>query len=191
MEAEQGLARAPKTVAEPAQALRNAAVSVFFRGSYRKVLATVIAAGATLQEAEDAVSDAMQAVLQAWGRIESPLAYARRAALRRFYKVRIRSRTHEQVSLDLLPDDNGSTDPTLTVWEDGQYVTQLLESLPHAQREAMALAVDEFSPIEISLLLGTSDDAVRQRLHVARKRLKPLTDIDGASNEPTQPKEGM
>ncbi len=79
MEAEQGLARAPKTVAEPAQALRNAAVSVFFRGSYRKVLATVIAAGATLQEAEDAVSDAMQAVLQAWGRIESPLAYARRA----------------------------------------------------------------------------------------------------------------
>ncbi len=79
----------------------------------------------------------------------------------------------------------------MTVWEDGQYVTQLLESLPHAQREAMALAVDEFSPIEISLLLGTSDDAVRQRLHVARKRLKPLTDIDGASNEPTQPKEGM
>jgi DNA-directed RNA polymerase specialized sigma24 family protein len=128
VDAEPGLGPSLTTVADPAQALLNAAVAVFFRGSYRAVLATVIAAGATLQEAEDAVSDAMAAVLNAWGRIESPLAYARRAALRSFIKARTRGRAREQVGLEGV-DDNGSVDPNLTVWEDGRYVTQLLESL--------------------------------------------------------------
>ncbi len=188
MDARQGLAPAT-IVTDPAQALRDTAFSTFFRGSYRKVLTIVLAAGATLQEAEDAVSVGMTAVLTAWGQVELPLPYARKAALRSFIKGKVRARRHERFDPEM--HDDGSIDPGLSVWEDAEWVRQLLESLPPAQREAMALVVDEYKPAEIAELLGAKPDAVRRRLHVARNRLEKLVNDARSSEDPTEPQGGM
>jgi RNA polymerase sigma factor (sigma-70 family) len=87
--------------------------------------------------------------------------------------------------------EEGSIDRMLTVWEDRQWVTQLLNGLPPAQREAMALIVDEYSPTEIAQLLGASPEAVRQRLYVARQRLENEINHARSNEYPTQPEGGM
>jgi RNA polymerase sigma factor (sigma-70 family) len=66
----------------------------------------------------------------------------------------------------------GQTDRELTVWEDQQWVRQLLESLPPMQRTVMALVVDEFTPAQVAEMLGKTPAAVRQTLRSARKHLK-------------------
>jgi DNA-directed RNA polymerase specialized sigma24 family protein len=50
-------------------------------------------------------------------------------------------------------------------------VTQLLKSLPSAQREVVACMIDEFTRQEIAQLLGQTEAAVRQNLCAARARL--------------------
>jgi RNA polymerase sigma factor (sigma-70 family) len=178
VDAEHGLVPATAmTVIDPARVLRDSAFSAFYRGSSRKVLVTLYAAGATRPEAEDAVADGMAAVLKAWGRIEEPLAYARTAALHSFFDARKRGRRNEPFDPEM--HDDGRIDPRLTVWEDKQWVKQLLDSLPPAQREAMALVVDLYTPTEIAHVLGARPDAIRKRLQVARKQLvEQLADDD-------------
>jgi DNA-directed RNA polymerase specialized sigma24 family protein len=66
---------------------------------------------------------------------------------------------------------------------------QLLDSLAPAQREVMALAIDEFTPAEIARLLGKTAVAARQNLHVARTRLTlTLLDQDQATQPSSHPK---
>ena len=58
------------------------------------------------------------------------------------------------------------------MWEDSQWVRELLNSLPPRQQEVMALIIDEFRPAEIAALLGKDAAAVRQNLLAARRRLR-------------------
>jgi DNA-directed RNA polymerase specialized sigma24 family protein len=58
------------------------------------------------------------------------------------------------------------------VWEDQEWVVQVLSSLPAGQRAVMALVVDGFTPAEIAVRLGRSPAAVRQCLMAARRRLR-------------------
>jgi DNA-directed RNA polymerase specialized sigma24 family protein len=67
-------------------------------------------------------------------------------------------------------------DPGLSRWEDAQWVKQLLNALPPAQRDAMAGVVDDFSPAEIGRLLGKDPAAIRQNLRSARQRLETALD---------------
>jgi len=60
----------------------------------------------------------------------------------------------------------------LTDWEDRQWIIQLFESLPLAQREVMAYTLDGFTIGEISEILEKEPAAIRQRLKSARERLK-------------------
>jgi DNA-directed RNA polymerase specialized sigma24 family protein len=62
-------------------------------------------------------------------------------------------------------------DTGLTIWEDKQWVTQVLASLSPAQREVMAFIVDDFTPGEVAALLGKTPAAVRQNMCAARHRL--------------------
>jgi DNA-directed RNA polymerase specialized sigma24 family protein len=75
-------------------------------------------------------------------------------------------------------------DPGLIVWEQQEWVTLLLKSLPPAQREVLACMVDMFVSREIAQLLGKTEAAVRQNLCAARKRLADcLAEIDVAEEE--------
>lgn len=148
---------------------------MFFRASYRKLLKTALYAGAREQEAEDAISAAMEDVLSRWGQVDQPHAYARRAMLSHFYKARTRCLDRirlRQVERGHVPcDDN---DPALTVWEDQEWVDQMLASLPPTQRQVMDGVLADLTTAEISELLGKTPAAVRQNLHDARVRLKAV-----------------
>jgi RNA polymerase sigma factor (sigma-70 family) len=145
----------------------------FFRDAYQPLVRDVIFAGGKPDEAEDAVSAAMVEVLQRWGAIENPRAYARRAAINNMIKNR--QRGLQRISARLIQRGDvpaeGEEDPGLLVWEQREWVTLLLKSLPEAQRQVLACLVDTFSPQEIAQLLGKTEAAVRQNLCAARKRL--------------------
>ena len=145
----------------------------FFRDAYRPLVRDVIFAGGKPHEAEDAASSAMVEVFRRWNEIENPRAYARRAAISNLIKdkqrglQRIRDRLIERGDVPLEHD----LDPGLVVWEQQEWVTLLLKSLPPAQQEVLACMVDMLSRQEIAQLLGKTEAAVRQNLCAVRKRL--------------------
>lgn len=146
---------------------RSQDFAVFYASSYRAVLTATLAVGGSLPEAEDAVQEAMKELLRAWERVTSPYSYVRTAAVRRVIRARRRDRAIASLAWPVADDPGGR----LTLWEDREWVTQFLRSLPPAQREVIALLVDEFSPGEIAALLGKTEDAVRQNLYATRRRL--------------------
>jgi RNA polymerase sigma factor (sigma-70 family) len=157
-----------------------------FRDAYRGLLRDAIFAGGNLHEAEDAVSAALEEVLRRWDRIDDPRAYARRATISTLIKnkqrgqQRIRDRMIQRGAYLTAHD----LDPGLTVWEEQEWVMQLLESLPPAQREVLACLVDTFPRKEIAWLLGKTDAAVRQNLCAARKSLG--SQLAGPGRDPAE-----
>jgi RNA polymerase sigma factor (sigma-70 family) len=149
------------------------AFEALFRDAYQGLLRDAMFAGGNPHEAEDAVSAALEEVLRRWDRIENPRAYARQATISNLIKnkqrgqQRIRERLIQRGDFQL----ERELDPGLTIWEEQEWVLQLLASLPAAQREVLACMVDMFGRKEIAQLLGKTDAAVRQNLCAARKSL--------------------
>ncbi len=153
--------------------LCEAAFGEFFRDAYQPLVRDVIFAGGSPDEAEDAVSAAMVEVLRRWDAIENPRAYARRAAINNMVKARQRGlqRIRERlVERGDYPAD-GDLDPGLLIWEQTEWLTLLLKSLAPAQRQVLACMVDSVPPQEIAQVLGKTEEAVRQNLRAARKKL--------------------
>lgn len=159
-----------------------AAFEAFYRQNYRLLVKIAMYVGAAGDDAEDAADEAMTEVFRRWAEIRNPLAYARRAVVTHFLKgrerglSRVRSRLRERGE----GRQEGREDPGLIVWEDEQWVSQLLRSLPSTQQEVMALVVDEFSPTEIAALVGRNPSAIRQNLAAARRRLEQALEEDAA-----------
>ena len=157
-----------------------------FRDAYPALLRDAIFAGGNAHEAEDAVSAALEEVLRRWDQIDNPRAYARRATISILIKnkergqQRIRDRIIQRGDYPAGQD----TDPGLTVWEEQEWVLQLLASLPPAQREVLACMVDMFPRNEIAQLLGKTDAAVRQNLCAARKSLLSYLAGTGSGRSP-------
>jgi RNA polymerase sigma-70 factor (ECF subfamily) len=144
----------------------------FWRAAYRRLLAAVMYAGAAEDVAHDAVAAAMEEVLRRWDSIDDPFAYAQRAVVTHFIKDEMGPRRVAGRVIARGAVAGEYEDSRLTLWEDGQWVGQLLASLPAAQRDVMALIVDEFGPAEVARLLGKNPAAVRQNLRAARRRLQ-------------------
>jgi RNA polymerase sigma factor (sigma-70 family) len=169
----------------------------FFQRAYRAVIQTVLYAGATFHEAEEAAAAGMEEVFRRWDEITSPLAYARRAALTSFLKEKERGpdRVRRRMAVRAEARQEDTEDAALTVWEDRQWVAQILSSLPPAQREVMAFITDGFTPGEIATMLGKTPAAVRQNLHAARARLTlelqgPPQDTHRTAPPPNSPEGG-
>lgn len=86
-----------------------------------------------------------------------------------------------------MPD--ADLDPGLLVWEQREWVTLLLKSLPPAQREVLACMVDMFTPQEIAQQLGKTEAAVRQNLCAARRKLASRLGKPGAATTGEGPDE--
>lgn len=155
----------------------------FFRDAYPSLVRDVIFVGATPEEAEDAVAAAMVEVLKRWDEIGTPRAYTRRAAINQMIKSR--QRGLDRISERLIErgdiTTDGDLDPGLLVWEQQEWVTLLLKSLPPAQREVLACMVDMFTPAEIARLLGKNEAAIRQNLCAARRKLTRRLGNPGAT----------
>lgn len=191
----QAIAGTQPSPAAEQQVVPSAEFITFFRAEYRPLLVTVMSVGATLVEADEAAASAMEEVLRRWNQIDAPLAYAKRAALSHFFKEKERGldRVRQRLKDGAEARRGGVDDAGLTVWEDRQWVMQILSSVPSAQREVLALVVDGFTPAEIARRLGKTADAVRQNLHAARARLSLiLLDQDmvaqRSSHPPSEPR---
>ena len=153
--------------------MRTTPFEELFRDAYQALLRDAILAGGDPAEAEDAVSAALEEVLRRWDRIDNPRAYARKATISILIKNKERGqqRLRDRIIQRGQYPTEQDTDHGLTVWEEQEWVMQLLESLPPAQREVLACMVDLFPRKEIAQLLGKTDAAVRQNLCAARKSL--------------------
>jgi RNA polymerase sigma-70 factor (ECF subfamily) len=190
----QAIARTESVPQAGQQAPSPAEFGDFFTTHFRTLTVVVMAIGATADEAEEAAASAMEEVFRRWDQIATPLAYGKRAALSNFKKEKERGldRIRERLAQGAEARRDGANDDGLNVWEDRQWVMQFLSSLPAAQREALALVVDGFTPAEIACLFGRTPEAVRQSLRGARSRLQAHLGRDRtaqtAGHSPSQPR---
>lgn len=147
----------------------------FYRGDYRLLITVAMAAGATLEEAYEAVDQTMEEVLLRWSHITYPRAYARQAVVSNFVKRRRRDRERllRTIKGGHLTQESVE-DHELNVWEDDQWVAQLLQRLPPTQREVMRCVLAGLDTGEIAELLGKTPHAIRKNLQLARERLRAL-----------------
>jgi DNA-directed RNA polymerase specialized sigma24 family protein len=144
---------------------------------FRKLVTTALSLGGiTFEEANDAAETALKEVWEKWQKLDTPHAWAYKATVSNVLKIKrkqannARALQRQVYRGDFQPE--AFNDPGLTQLEYRQWVMSLLDSLPEAQRDAVALClVDGFSPAEAAELLGKSGAALRQALHAGREAL--------------------
>lgn len=189
MDTDKGLAQATPTprVERRSEVLQE--FSDFWRVEYRQLLKAAMYAGANRHEADEATAAAMKEVLRRWDELDDRPAYARRAVISNFLKEKTRNldRVRRRQVEKHAGTAEGREDPGMTVWEDREWVMQMLRSLPPGQRNVMAFIVDGFTPTEIAALLGRSPAAIRQSLHAARQRLTEALQRERAAEQAPLP----
>jgi RNA polymerase sigma factor (sigma-70 family) len=158
----------------------QADLEAFLNGHYRYFLMAPMALGATMDDAYEAVQAAVADMLEkdTWSRLtRNPKAWVRKAVRHAYYDQQEKRRRNRE--LERLPPPSGSyLDGSPNVWEDWQWVAQMLSTLPAAQREVFELVLAELDAGEIADLLGKTPATIRQNLAHARKRLKAKLDDD-------------
>jgi DNA-directed RNA polymerase specialized sigma24 family protein len=81
----------------------------------------------------------------------------------------------------------GGVDTDLSVWEDKQWIEQVIGTLPPAQRDVMRCVMDGLTTAEICDRLGKTDACVRKNLQLARNRLKSHLRQDYEVKQKTAP----
>ena len=149
----------------------------FWNHHYRYYLTVLMAIGATMEDARDTISDVIVDMLKknTWGRLTTnPKAWVRKAVLHIYYdqqkQQRQRQRREIERHLTLTPEYYVDDGPN--VWEDWQWVEQMLSTLPPTQRTVIELIIAEINAREIADLLGKTPETIRQNLAHARKRLR-------------------
>jgi RNA polymerase sigma factor (sigma-70 family) len=159
----------------------------FYRSSYREVVRAALIAGATSEEAEDAVSKTMTEMLGIWPVPGHPLRYARKAVVHNFIKDKTRGTARvarRLVERGHVTPHNGNEDQRLTAQEGREWTASVLSELTEAQREVMQLIADGLTYEEIAEALGKSRDVIRRRLSDARARLVNILNPDGEFRQP-------
>jgi RNA polymerase sigma factor (sigma-70 family) len=159
----------------------------FFRAAWRPLIRTAVVYGATLQEAEDAAAEALTYMLPRWPIPDTPMAYARKAALNYFFKSRTRGDlrvAQRLIERGHVPHHEGDEDGRLTELEDSEWVNEVLSQLSSGQREVLGHVADGLTYKEIAEIIGKSDETVRQRVCAARARLKKILTPGGEYRQP-------
>ena len=146
----------------------------FWSHHYRYYLTVLMGIGATIEDAHDTISEVIVDMLKKnmWGRLTTnPRAWVRKAVLHTYYDQHKRQRQlKREVERHLTPGTY--IDDGLNVWEDWQWVEQMLSVLPPTQRTVIELITAELDAGEIADLLGKTPGTIRQNLAHARKRLR-------------------
>jgi len=152
----------------------QAGLEAFLNDHYRSFLMAPMAVGATVDDAYEAVQAAVADMLQrdTWSRLtRNPKAWVRKAVRHTYYDQQEKRRRNREI--ESMPPPSGSyLDGSPNIWEDWQWVEQMLSTLPHAQREVFELVLAELDTKEIADLLGKTPGTIRQNLAHARRRLK-------------------
>lgn len=160
-------------------------IEQFFRGHYRLLMKVAEVAGATEQEADEAVGMTMIDLWRRWPMIDHPKAYACRAVVSNFIKRRNQdAKETERLLSTQAPVTEADSDSRMTLWEDREWVEQMLDRLPPAQREVMAYYVEGLNSPEIAEYLDKRPDAIRKNLQFARERLKEVIESERCIRTP-------
>lgn len=147
----------------------------FWNHHYRCYLTTLMAVGATMEDACDTINDVIVDMLKkdAWCRLTiNPEAWVRKAVLHTYYDHQKRQRRKREIERHWTLTPESYVDDGPNAWEDWQWVEQMLSTLPPTQRTIIELIIAESDAREIANLLGKTPDAIRQNLAHARKRLR-------------------
>lgn len=180
-----GTSRIIKVIPSPDRA---AAFAPFFREHFDTLKIHALMIGGSLEDAEDAAQEAMTQVFNKWSDITSPLAWAKKATWSSLVKARMRNRQRlelEEQSARTNRLGQAEDEVALNLWEDSQWVRQLLDPLPKAQRQVMELAIEQFAPAEIAEVLGKTAATIRANLHKARQTLQKLLKQGGVPQPST------
>lgn len=146
----------------------------FWSNHYREFLMALMAIDATLEDAHDAIHDVIVDMLKrsTWNRLTiNPRAWVRIAVRHAYYdQQKLRRKETPEGDMPLALERYAVEGPN--VWEDWQWVDQMLSTLPPAQRAVVELILCDMSSAEIADLLGKTPGTVRQHLAHARKRLR-------------------
>lgn len=152
----------------------RAGLEAFLNDHYRSFLMAAMAVGATVDDAYEAVQAAVADMLKrdTWSRLtRNPEAWVRKAVRHAYYDQHEKRRRNREI--ESVPPLSGSClDGSPNVWEDWQWVGQMLSTLPPGQREVFELVLSELDTKEIADLLGKTPATIRQNLAHARRRLK-------------------
>ncbi|WP_165969196.1 sigma-70 family RNA polymerase sigma factor [Actinomadura sp. KC06] len=173
------MSEAAQAVAEPEADSPEGFDALFDTEFPNLVGVTMAVTGVSLSEAQDAVEEAMIEVVKRWSELTNPVGYARKAALSHAVGHRRRERRRMPLEIrggHLTPEADICHE--LTFWEDGQWIKQMLETLPPVQRAVMAAFYDGSTITEIADHLGKTEATVRKNLQLARQKLKPLLHQD-------------
>jgi RNA polymerase sigma factor (sigma-70 family) len=149
----------------------------FYKERSSRFVVLLVAQGASQADAEDAMQEAMISTWQNWDSIESPRAYAWKAAYYAFLGL-ARKRDRKAVSLDDSGEDP-EADSDLDLLAGKQRVLCLIRALPPGQRVIVALYFDGLTCEEIAVVVGKPVATVRSQLRHARKALKEMIEQGG------------
>ncbi|GGV35677.1 RNA polymerase sigma factor [Streptomyces spectabilis] len=144
--------------------------SEFFRAEYPRLVRTLAATGARVEEAKDVAQEAMLELAGIWPNCRRPYGWVRKVAWHKYLKIaeRDRKRTNGEWQACLHPRVVQDCDDP----DEREWVRQQLVELPPRQRAVMALYVDGYSTDEIAELLKTEVSTVRSHLRHARVALR-------------------
>ncbi|GLZ01463.1 sigma-70 family RNA polymerase sigma factor [Actinoplanes sp. NBRC 103695] len=152
-------------------------IEQFFRAHWEGLVRGLLAEGAKVWEAQDAVAEAIREALRRWPTLTNPAAWVRVAARSHWLKhrARVAHADGEVLVPDVEPYDDGrATDPALTELELEEWFTQVLDKLPPARREALRLSAQGLTPSEIADVVGKTPEAVRTALKLGRRQAVEL-----------------
>jgi RNA polymerase sigma factor (sigma-70 family) len=135
--------------------------------------------GATSQEADDAMQEAVESTLIKRPELHAPRAYLMRAARNKYLSM-VRARRHtddieEECGLDTATPSSSWPEGRALAVEFRVSVVAALRELPPAHREAFVLHADErFSYAEIAQITGRKENTVCQHYKRAVEALRML-----------------
>jgi RNA polymerase sigma-70 factor (ECF subfamily) len=144
----------------------------FWGHHYRHYLKVLMTIGATREDAHDTIHDVIVDMLEknTLDGLRNPKAWVRKAVLHTYYDQQKRRRRSREIERHQAPGSYVDDGPN--VWEDWQWVEQILSTLPPTQRAVIELIIAELDAREIADLLGKTPGSIRQNLAHARKRLR-------------------
>jgi RNA polymerase sigma-70 factor (ECF subfamily) len=148
-----------------------AEIETFFRAHWAGLVRGLLREGATVWEAQDAVSEAIREALRRWRELRHPVAWVRVAARSHWLK----QHRGEVLVPDVAEFDEGHViDPELSAYETAEWFDGVLAQLPPARREALELSAQGLTPSEIAARVGKSPEAIRTALRLGRRKAVSL-----------------
>jgi len=161
-------------------------IEQFFRTYWESLVRGLLAEGAKMWEAQDAVAEAIREALRRWPTLTNPAAWVRVAARSHWLKQRARTAQAdgEMLVADVEQyDESRATDPGLTELELEEWFNHVLDQLPPARREALRLSAQGLTPAEIAALVGKTPEAVRTALKLGRRQAVELWEPDESGED--------